>query len=682
MNMIRRWMVYGRRGIKTGKQGSISFKVSISLMAVLAPFLLILIIISCLMAAKSISGLNEKNLKAQTDYVASVVDGFFNSKIAAVSILGNDARFHAYNLSIRPRLESYQQMDVLVNMLKDTLKFMEDESVQQVWITSSKLGKYLRATGEIVDANLEETGWYQTILSTKKTVISDPYPDPVSGESIVSIVVPVMSPNEELVYGYVGLDVNINKLSETLDGVEVGETGFLELISNHGEYIYSAQEGLIGKNVDALDISDDYKEKVRNNYKGIAEYSYGGVSYKSIFRESGTTGWLITANLPVSELNSTRNKLIATMVVLSAALMSAMVFVIVVIIRRMMRPLSDISGSMEKFAQGNLGIDISVKGDDEIGRLADSVRRTMQALREIIQDISHILKEISRGNLNLAVKGDYMGDFRSIREALDHIIQSLNCTLGQIDESAEQVAGGSHQVLSGAQSLSQGSVEQAGSVEELAETINEISQQITANAKNAEDANKKAEMVSDEASESNERMQAMLLAMGDIAESSRKIGNIIKTIEDIAFQTNILALNAAIEAARAGAAGKGFAVVADEVRELASKSAEASKDTTVLIETSLKAVENGTHIADETAKSMQYVLEGVQEVAGIINGISAASSLQAESVNHVTQGIRQISAVVQTSSATAEESAAACQELSNQAQLMKDLIKKFRIQKD
>ena len=216
-------------------------------------------------------------------------------------------------------------------------------------------------------------------------------------------------------------------------------------------------------------------------------------------------------------------------------------------------------------------------------------------------------------------------------------------------------------------------------MEELAASINEISTHINQNAESMQDMGGKAQHIAEEAQESNQRMQDMVNAMSDISNSSSEIGKIIKTIEDIAFQTNILALNAAVEAARAGAAGKGFAVVADEVRNLASKSAEASKNTASLIENSLRAVERGKEIADKTAKSLSTVMENINEANHMMTTLAQTSHEQAEFVTQITQGIDQISSVVQTNSATAQESAAASEELSSQANMLKELAGRFKL---
>lgn len=367
------------------------------------------------------------------------------------------------------------------------------------------------------------------------------------------------------------------------------------------------------------------------------------------------------------------------LIVVSVIALLLLVTLTVYILRKQFRPIQGVVSAAWQLAQGDLNISLVVRNQDEIGILSSAFNDTAEYLKQIIEKIASVLNQISNNHLDVDVDAEYRGAFEQIGASMKRITANLNDVMHEIRQSSEQVSSGSDQVSSGAQALAQGATEQASSVEELAATMAEISDHIKRNAANAQEASKIAAETGDQIVESNQRMQDMIQAMDEISSSSSEIGKIIKTIEDIAFQTNILALNAAVEAARAGTAGKGFAVVADEVRNLASKSAEASKSTSVLIESSIRAVENGTKIADETAQALVVAVDGAKSVVKKVDQISLVSGEQAESITQVTQGIDQISSVVQTNSATAEESAAASEELSGQAQMLRELVGQFQL---
>lgn len=344
------------------------------------------------------------------------------------------------------------------------------------------------------------------------------------------------------------------------------------------------------------------------------------------------------------------------------------------------KPIKACAERLRLLSQGDLQTEVpSTSNQDETGLLLSSLDEVVKALNSAISDVSYHLGEIAKGDYATTVIRVYKGDFKGLETSTKGIILSLNETMHQIRQSARQVAAGSEQVAVGSQALSQGAAEQASSIEELSATIAEISQQIKNNAQNAIEAEQITTQAGKELFESNAQMDTMISAMAEISAASNEISKIIKTIDDIAFQTNILALNAAVEAARAGAAGKGFAVVADEVRNLASKSAEAAKNTTSLIESSILAVEKGTKIAGETANSLRHVVTSAQKSVALIEKISVASNEQAGAVTQVNQGIEQISSVIQTNSATSEESAAASEELSGQAQMLRELVHRFKL---
>ncbi len=378
-----------------------------------------------------------------------------------------------------------------------------------------------------------------------------------------------------------------------------------------------------------------------------------------------------------------KHSIILSMTVISIIIftITSLAIIIVNYLRKNIKYITDISQSI---AQGDLSsqIDETKITRDEIGQLCEATGLILQRLNgyvDYINEITEVLDTMAQGDMRIALRNDYTGEFSAIKKSLLGISSSLNMTLSNIAISSEQVNMGAEQVSNGAQALSQGATEQASTIEELSASIAEVSDEVGKNAANVSQATNYVGQAVSGVETSNKYMQQMLMSMNEINRSSSEISKIIKVIDDIAFQTNILALNAAVEAARAGYAGKGFAVVAEEVRNLASKSADAAKQTTALIESSINAVSGGLRIAEDTAKSLEDVSKKSLLAKDIIFEIDSASSAQAISIKQITQGLEQISAVIQSNSATAEESAAASQELSSQSNMLNAEINKFKL---
>lgn len=298
-----------------------------------------------------------------------------------------------------------------------------------------------------------------------------------------------------------------------------------------------------------------------------------------------------------------------------------------------------------------------------------------------IGELVSVAEAIADGDLNIVVEAKTKDEIGTLSSAFERMADNLNEVMTNFNTASEQVASGSRQVSASSMALSQGATEQASSIEELTASIEEISAQTMLNAQNASQANELAEAARENAIQGNQQMKEMLQAMEEINDASGNIFRIIKVIDEIAFQTNILALNAAVEAARAGQHGKGFAVVAEEVRNLAARSANAAKETTVMIEGSIKKVEGGTKIANDTALALNRIVDGVSKATNLVAEIATASNEQALGINQINEGIMQVSSVVQVNSATSEESAAASEQLSSQAEMLRDQINKFRLKK-
>ncbi|MFR6230351.1 MAG: methyl-accepting chemotaxis protein [Enterocloster sp.] len=526
-----------------------------------------------------------------------------------------------------------------------------------------------------------------------ETAVSEPLVSKITGQLSIMVSAPIWEggvPGKK-VAGVVYFVPNETFLNDIVASLQVSPNGSAYILNNAGYTIAH-------KNMDNVKNRENTQEDAKTDKKlkdladlevrmtlgesGFGRYEYGGSRKFLAFSPiEGTEGWSLAINAPTKDFTqSTVNGIIIT-IILMVVFLAISSYMAYRLARQIGEPVKDCAQRLRLLAEGDLDTPVhEIHTGDEIQILADSARTLVQGFRLMIQDMDEMLAEMSRGNLTVDSKCEeaYVEGYRGLLDSARKLSAQLSDTLRQINQSADQVSAGAEQVSAGAQALSQGATEQASAIEELAATINDISGKIIATADRAGDVHSQSSETGREVEQCNEQMFELVNAVRDIGESSSQIGKIIKTIEDIAFQTNILALNAAVEAARAGTAGKGFAVVADEVRNLASKSAEASKSTSVLIEGSARSVEKGMKIADETAASLQKAVISTENTVKAVDKITEATAEQSQAVSQVTQGMDQISSVVQTNSATAEESAAASEELSGQAVILKELVGQFK----
>jgi methyl-accepting chemotaxis protein len=641
---------------------------STSLMAVL---LILSLIITTVAASNLISDRNDKYVMSSLEAEASDFDKWMVENESKVQSLG--VAIAADNITDKATVEK-----ILAAGVEGC------DYILQVYFTYPDKEMIFNKDVEMPD-DFDPTvrSWYTSALDKGgEMVCTSPFMDVSSGEMVVAVSCATYHDGE--FFGIIAADIDIKYLIEQCSMLHIFEDSYTYLTDTEGDIIFHEN--------DEFNPSSENGESTLVNIFDIPAYSdigssvgtvmiaddYNGTKTAFSSTTMDSTGWYIGCAVDYSEYSSSSKQIVRSSVIVLIISVIVVVVLANLLIKRLFRPFAEVNEAARSMAKGDLNYRATYNADDDLGRLCANLVKTNRALKSYVNDISDNLSRMAGGDFHAEFNADYVGDFASIRQSIEGISDSMGTVIDGINTASSQVTLGADSVAETASSLAMGASEQSQTVDEMNEIADKFTRQIKTNAESAEKATEYSGQTGECITNSNASMKELLGAMDEITDMSVKIEKIVKTIDDIAFQTNILALNAAVEAARAGTAGKGFAVVADEVRNLASKSAEAANGTTVLIRNTVDAVTRGSQIANETAESLEAVTSKSAEVNRLIESISHSCSEQIDGISLIGEKLTAVATVARRNAATAEESAASSEELSGQARTLDSLMANFR----
>ncbi|MCI5919240.1 MAG: methyl-accepting chemotaxis protein [Roseburia sp.] len=513
-------------------------------------------------------------------------------------------------------------------------------------------------------------------------MLTKTYVSASTGKTILSAATPVFDKSGNVV-GVAGIDVVIETIMNFMQDYTIGANGYAMLLADDGTFVYHPNSDLIDKSLQDINISSRVGQAVTDKATKLITYSVDGSRKHGYIMPIGETGFIVLSCIPAGQYYSS---LILAIIMLLVVMAIGVVFILFLIGRltgKIVKPLEELNGAAIELANGNFDVNIDVHSEDEVGELGNSIDKTVTRLKEYIDyidEISEVLANMADGKLAIHLKYAYVGEFQKVKDALNHISESMTDVMTNIVEGANQVSVGSDDLAKAAQSMAENTQTQAAAIEELLATATTVAEQVKENRDNSEKSASYTNEVADVMEDSKKQMAQMREAMDKIQESSQQVVGVIKAIEDIATQTNLLSLNASIEAARAGEAGKGFAVVAGEIGGLANESANAVNTTRELINVSLGEIEKGNAIVNDVITSLDEAVERVRVANGMIQDTAQMADTQMESIDQIRDGIDDMAQVVQDNSAMAEETSATSEELAAQSVTLNELVQRFELE--
>lgn len=669
----------GRKLNKKGIQWQIQSRISTSITVVM---LLVMILVIIVVQRLLISS-NSTEIKQDSEAVSLQVEKFFTPFERMVEQLSIDGEVQTL-LSTTGKGEKMNENELYKAVLTkmEGMQKLDADNIQGVFLADLDSNAVITSAGYMSgdDYEVTERAWY-SCTESKSTMLTKVYISSSTGKKILSAATPVYDKSGKIL-GVAGIDVVVETIVDMMGDYAIGESGYVMLMADDGTFVYHPEESLIDTKIQDMNITENVGKAIDSKKAQSITYQVNGGTKYGYIMPIGDTGFIALSCIPFGQYYSTLFIALAMLIVLLLGGLIFIVFVVAKLSKKIVKPLVELNENAMQLAAGNLDVTIHAQTEDEVGDLGRSIGKTVARLKEYINyidEISEVLADMADGKLEIHLKYDYVGEFQKVKEALIHISDSMNEVMTNIAESSSQVSMGSEDLARAAQGMAEGSEQQAAAIEELLATATTVAEQVEENRNDSEKSAAYTKEVAEMMEDSKRQMAVMSQAMDKIQEASNKVVGVVKTIEDIASQTNLLSLNASIEAARAGEVGKGFAVVAGEIGSLANESANAVNTTRELIAVSLSEIDKGNKIMSEVVASLDQAVERVGIANEMIQKSAEIADIQMQSVNQIRDGVDEMSQSIQDNSAMAEETSATSEELAAQSVALNELVQKFEL---